>query len=284
MSKTRQAGAGMRYPLGQFASHAFLLALAFIFMFPFYVMLVTSFRAPQELFTPEFNWLPQTFTGAHYYIESLTATPVLTFMKNGVIISLGILLVQLLTAIPCAYALAKFEFRGRELLFAIVIFALTVPIQVPALPLFLGLNAIGALDTYFAAMMPFFLSVFAIFLFRQSFKSYPDEIIHAARLDGMSEWTILWTIVVPGSVPAIAAFSVFSLTSHWNDLYWPMIVIRSNELMTPPLGLAYFADSESGENYGALMATATILTAPLMLAFLFAQRQFIRGITMTGVK
>lgn len=273
-----------RFPVRQLLSHAILLVLAFLFLFPFYVMLVTSFRAPQELFTPVFNWLPQQFTGARYYVEAITTSPVLTFMKNGVIITLGILVVQLATAIPCAYALAKMEFRGRDLIFAIVIFVLTIPIQAPALPLYLGLNYLGALDTYFAVMLPSFLSVFAIFLLRQTFKSYPDEIIHAARLDGLSEWSILWTIVVPGAVPAIAAFSVFSVTAHWNELYWPMVVIRSNELMTPPLGLAYFADSEIGENYGAMMATATILTAPLMIAFLLAQRQFIRGITMAAVK
>ena len=270
--------------LRQLAAHTALLFLAFLFLFPFYVMLVTSFRAPQELFTPVFHWLPQQFTGLDYYVEALTTSPVLTFMKNGAIISLGILAVQLLTAIPCAYALAKMEFRGRDLIFAVVIFALTIPIQAPALPLFLGLNAFGLLDTYFAAMLPSFLSVFAIFLLRQTFKSYPDEIIHAARLDGLSEWSILWRIVVPGAIPAISAFAIFSLTTHWNDLYWPLVVIRSNELMTPPLGLSYFADSETGENYGALMAVATILTLPLMVAFLIAQRQFIRGITMTAVK
>jgi len=284
MARSLNRRAGPRLPWGQIASHLVLMLLAVLFLFPFYVMLATSFRSPAELFTPEFHLLPQQFTGLKYYIESLTTSPVLTFMKNGVIIALGILAVQILTAIPCAYALAKFTFRGRELLFAVVIFALTVPIQVPALPLYLGLNALGLLDTYFAAMAPSFLSVFAIFLFRQSFKSYPDEILQAARLDGLSEWAILWRIVVPGSIPAIAAFAVFSITTHWNDLYWPLIVIRSNELMTPPLGLATFADIESGENYGALMATATILTAPLMIAFMLAQRQFVRGVTMTGVK
>lgn len=273
-----------RFRPGQILSHIVLLALAFLFLFPFYVMLVTSLRSPQELFVPEFRWLPEHFTGLEYYVQAVTEIPALTFLKNGVIISGGILNVQLLTAIPCAYALAKFEFRGKDLLFALVLFSLTVPIQAPALPLFLGLNALGAIDTYFAAMAPFFLSVFAIFLFRQTFRSYPDEIIQAARLDGMSEWAILWTVVVPGCLPSIAAFSVFSVTAHWNDLYWPMVVIRSNELMTPPLGLSFFADSESGANYGALMATATILTAPLMIGFLLAQRHFIRGITMTGVK
>ncbi|RJE84414.1 carbohydrate ABC transporter permease [Paracoccus onubensis] len=273
-----------RFRPGQILSHVILLFLAFLFMFPFYVMIVTSVRSPAELFVPEFRWLPESFTGLQYYIQAVTDIPALTFLKNGVLISGGILIVQLLTAIPCAYALAKFEFRGRDLLFALVLFSLTVPIQAPALPLFLGLNAIGAIDTYFAAMVPFFLSVFAIFLFRQTFRTYPDEIIQAARLDGMSEWAILWTVVVPGCLPSVAAFSVFSVTAHWNDLYWPMVVIRSNDLMTPPLGLAFFADSESGANYGALMAMATILTAPLMIGFLLAQRHFIRGITMTGVK
>ncbi|RJL05725.1 carbohydrate ABC transporter permease [Paracoccus siganidrum] len=268
----------------QILSHVVLLFLAFLFLFPFYVMIVTSIRSPQELFVREFRWLPQQFTGLQYYIQAVTDIPALTFLKNGVIVSGGILFVQLLTAIPCAYALAKFQFRGRDLLFAVVLFSLTVPIQAPALPLFLGLSAIGAIDTYFAAMAPFFLSVFAIFLFRQTFRSYPDEIIQAARMDGMSEWAILWTIVVPGCLPSIAAFSVFSVVAHWNDLYWPMVVIRSTELMTPPLGLAVFADSESGANYGALMAMAAILTAPLMVGFLLAQRHFIRGITMTGVK
>lgn len=280
-----RSDAAARRPLwSRILVHAILIGLAFLFMFPFYVMLVTSLRATPELFMPDFNWLPQQFTGWQHYAHALTATPVLTFMKNGVIISLGILAVQLATAIPCAYALAKFEFRGRALLFTIVVTSLAVPIQVPALPLYIGLSYVGALDTYFAAMMPSFLSVFAIFLFRQSFRSYPDEIIQAARMDGMSEWSILWTIVVPGSLPAIAAFSVFSITAHWNELYWPLIVIRSNELMTPPLGLAAFADIESGENYGALMATAAMLTAPLTMAFLLAQRHFIQGITMTGVK
>ncbi len=268
----------------QLLAHVVLLFLAFLFLFPFYVMLVTSFRTPQELFTPDFHWLPVEFTGLKYYVQSVTRSPVLTFMKNGVVVCAGILVVQLLTAIPCAWALAKYEFRGRDLLFTVVLFCLTVPIQAPALPLYLALNGMGALDSYFAIMAPFFLSAFAIFLFRQTFKSYPDEIIQAARLDGLSEGAILWTIVVPASMPAVAAFSVFSVTAHWNDLYWPLIVVRSNELMTPPLGLAYFTDVESGENYGALMATAAILTAPLMLGFLLAQRQFIRGITTMGLK
>jgi multiple sugar transport system permease protein len=133
-------------------------------------------------------------------------------------------------------------------------------------------------------MMPFFLSMFAIFLLRQHFKSFPDEIIHAARIDGMTEWEILWRLVVPSARPAMAAFAVFSVVAHWNDLYWPMVVITTTDLAPPPLGMLLFANAESGANYGALMAGATLITLPMVIAFLLARKQFIQGITMTGFR
>ncbi|WP_428832876.1 carbohydrate ABC transporter permease [Pseudaminobacter soli (ex Li et al. 2025)] len=269
---------------GQIAMHAFLLACAFAMLFPFYWMVLTAFRPSQEVFSATFHWLPQTFVGFDNFREAFAKAPLLRFMANGAIICSGILAVQLLTAIPCAYALAKYEFRGRNLLFALVLFALCVPVQVPALPLYMGLAFTGTLDSYFSLMLPFFLSVFAIFLFRQVFRSFPDDIIHAARLDGMGEMEILWRVVVPSASPAIAAFAVFSITAHWNDLYWPLIVVTSPELAPPPLGMMYFSDTDLGSSFGALMAAATLLTAPLTILFLFAQRHFVQGVTMTGVK
>ena len=144
------------------------------------------------------------------------------------------------------------------------------------------------LHRYFARrffwMFMSILSVFAIFLFHQSFRSYPDEIIEAARMDGFSEMEICWGLVLRGSLPSLAAFSVFSLVAHWNDLYWPMIVVTDINLAPPPLGMLFFADVESGANYGALMAGAALITAPMLVCFLLARRHFIAGITMTGVK
>lgn len=268
----------------QIAMHLFLLVCAFAMVFPFYWMVLTAFRPSQEVFLPTFHWLPQDFVGLDNFRDAFAKAPLWRFMANGLIVCAGILVVQLLTAIPCAYALAKFEFRGRQALFALVLFGLCVPVQVPALPLYLGLAFTGTLDSYFSMMLPFFLSVFAIFLFRQVFRSFPDDIIHAARLDGMGEFEILWRVVVPSAKPAIAAFAVFSITAHWNDLYWPLVVVTSPELAPPPLGMMYFRDTDLGSSFGSLMAAATVLTAPLMILFLFAQRHFIRGITMTGVK
>ncbi|WP_050981646.1 carbohydrate ABC transporter permease [Advenella kashmirensis] len=264
--------------------HGTLLVLALAMLFPFYWMIVTAFRPAQEVFSGSFNWLPQQFVGWDNFRTALADAPLLRYMLNGAIVCAGVLLVQLATAIPCGWALARYRFRGDRLLFGAVLLGLCIPIQVPAIPLFLGLAATDLLNTYFALMVPFFLSVFAIFLFRQSFKIFPEDIVQAARLDGLSEMAILWQIVVPASKPAIAAFSVFSVTSHWNDLYWPLIVITNAELMTPPLGLASFADPEIGANFGALMASATIVTLPLMILYLFIQRHFIQGVTNTGVK
>jgi len=264
--------------------HAILIAGAVFILLPFVWMLITSIKSPSEIFSATFTLWPRHFNAAQNYGFALEKVPLLRFALNGVIVCAGILVVQVLVAVPCAYALAKLTFPGRSVLLALVLLGLCIPIQVPALPLYMGLADLGLLNTYFAIMMPFFLSVFAIFLFRQFFKSYPDEIIQAARLDGMSEFEIVWRIVVPSSWPAIAAFSVFSVVAHWNDLYWPLIVINDMNLATPPLGMLFFADSETGSNYGSLTAAATVITAPLVLAFLIARRRFIEGITMTGIK
>lgn len=264
--------------------HAVLIAGAVFMLAPFVWMLVTSIKPPSEIFNAEIALWPKQFYGIENYGFALSKAPLLRFALNGVILCVGILVVQLLVAIPCAYALAKLHFPGRNALFVLVLLGLCIPVQVPAMPLYIALAELGLLNTYFSMMVPFFLSVFAIFLFRQFFRSFPDDIIHAARLDGMSEFEIVWRIVTPSAWPAIAAFSVFSAVAHWNDLYWPLIVISDAKLAPPPLGMMFFADAETGSNYGALTAAATILTAPLVIAFLIARRRFIDGITMTGVK
>jgi multiple sugar transport system permease protein len=265
-------------------SHAFLLLGAAFILLPFVWMLLTSIRPASEVFTAGFNPIPSRLAAGINYSEALTKSPLLQYMLNGVFVCAGILIIQLLVAIPGGYALAKLSFRAQPVIFGLVLFGLTVPVQVTALPIYIALAKLNLLNTYFAIMLPFFLSVFGIFLFRQFFKSFPQEIIHAARLDGFTELEIIIRIITPSAVPAIAAFAVFSITSHWNDLYWPLIVTTSADHATPPLGMMIFRDQETGSNYGALMAGAAIITAPLILVFLFAQRQFVRGITMTGVK
>jgi multiple sugar transport system permease protein len=228
--------------------------------------------------------LPERWALIENYGKVLRTIPVVTFVINGLIVCLGILFFQLLFAIPAAYALAKLNFRGREVLFGFVMLGLLIPYQTTALPLYLGFHQAGLLNSYTALIAPFTCSVFAIFLFRQFFKALPDDLIAAARIDGMGEFSIVWRVILPNAWPAATAFAIFSVVAHWNDLFWPLIVIQKGALYTPAMGILAFRSVEAGEDYGALMAAATLVAAPLVIAFLFAQRRFIEGVTMTGLK
>ncbi len=256
---------------------------AWLVLFPFVWMLSASLKPADEVYDSEFRFWPETFMGDVNYFGVLFEQPYLMFLANSFIVCIGILVVQLLTAVPVAYALAKLKFKGRSILFGFVVASLTIPINVTSIPIYLGLVNFGLLDTYFSLMFPFFVSVFAIFLFRQFFRDYPDSIIDAARVDGFSEIEIILRLILPAAVPAVAAFSVFSVVAHWNDLYWPLIVVQSQDRMTAALSMLQY-QSEFDNDYGRTFASATVVTLPMVVIFLFARRLFIRSITMSGVK
>ncbi|MEM8552055.1 MAG: carbohydrate ABC transporter permease [Pseudomonadota bacterium] len=261
----------------------FLFLGAWIMIFPFIWMVSSSLKPTDEVFDSNFTIWPQTFAGFDNYYKVLFEQPYLTFLMNSFIVCAGILVVQLLTAIPAAYALAKLKFRGSTILFGAVLAGITIPINVTSIPIYVGIVKVGLLDTYVAMMFPFFVSVFAIFLFRQFFRTFPDSIIQAARVDGFTEIEIILRLIIPSAVPAIAAFSVFSFVAHWNDLYWPLIVVTSQEKMTATLSMLQY-QSAFDNDYGGAFAAATVITAPMVIAFLLARRLLISGITMTGVK
>jgi len=267
-----------------FLRHVLLLLIATIVLMPLVWMLSTSFKPLSEIMSADLHLIPRQWAALENYANALGSVPLLRFMLNGVLVSGGILVLQLLVAIPCAYALAKLRWPGRGQFLAVVLLCLMVPHQAPAIPIYIGLYGLGLLDTYTALIAPFIFSAFGIFLLRQYFLTIPDDLIHAGRLDGMSEISIMWQIVVPAAAPAIVAFAVFSVIVHWNDLFWPLIVVTTPELATPPRGVVFFKNDEFGNDYGAMMAMAVIITLPLVILFLFLQRRFIDGITMTGFK
>ncbi|MQY44033.1 ABC transporter permease subunit [Epibacterium sp. SM1969] len=269
--------------LGRGLTTVLLFLGAWVMVFPFIWMISSSLKPTDEVYDRDFSFIPKTFKGWENYYGVIFEQPYLIFLMNSMIVCVGILLIQLITAIPAAYALAKLKFRGSSILFGTVIAAITIPINVTSIPLYIGLVRVGLLDTYFAMMFPFIVSVFAIFLFRQFFRGFPDSIIQAARVDGMTEIEIILRLILPAAVPAIAAFSVFSFVAHWNDLYWPLIVVQSQDKMTATLSMMQY-QSAFDTDYGRTYASATVVTAPMVIAFLFARRLFIRGITMTGVK
>ena len=267
----------------QTLSTGVLFVGAWLMIFPFVWMISASLKRTDEVYDSDFHFWPREFAGGENYYGVLFDQPYLTFLANSFIVCIGILLVQIVTAVPVAYALAKLRFRGSAILFGTVVASLTIPINVTSIPLYLGLVKFQLLDSYFALMFPFFISVFAIFLFRQFFAGFPDSVIEAARVDGFTELEIILRLVLPASVPAIAAFSVFSFVAHWNDLYWPLIVVQSQDKMTAALSMLQY-QSDFDTDYGRTFASATVVTLPMVVVFLFARRLFINSITMTGVK
>lgn len=269
---------------GRVARHASLILTAAFALLPFVWMVSLSLKPPEEIFQADFQLWPTAFHGVENYRIALTAAPMFRFLLNGLLVCAAIFTLQLLVCIPCAYALAKLRFRGKDTLFSAVLVGLLLPPQALAIPHFVLLHVFGLLDTYAALILPWAISTFGIFLLRQFFRSIPDEIIHAARLDGLGEFEIIWRIMIPMTAPALAAFGIFSVVAHWNDLFWPLIAVRSAEISTPALGILLFRDDEAGQFLGPLMAGAVIIVAPLLLAFLIAQRRFIDGLAVTTMK
>ncbi|MDX0499601.1 ABC transporter permease subunit [Sinorhizobium medicae] len=264
--------------------HAVLLVTAALILAPFVWMVSLSIKPPGEIFRASFSFWPEQFYGIENYSKALAEAPLLRYMLNGVMICACILALQIAVCAPAAYALAKLEFLGRDLLFALVLIALLLPHEVLALPLFILGYKIGILNTYAALIFPYVVSPFGIFLFRQFFKTIPDDVVHAARLDGYSEFGIIWKIMVPMALPAIIAFGIFSVVSHWNSLFWPLIAVRDQNLMPPPLGIMAFKNEEAGNDHGPLMAASALVVAPLVAAFLLAQRYFVEGLASGSIK
>jgi multiple sugar transport system permease protein len=222
---------------------------------------------------------------AFNYSKAFTEAPLLRYLANGVSVTVSIFLIQIVVALPAAYALAKLKFWGREAVFGLVLFCLLIPVHAIALPLYIMLAKLGLTNTYAALVVPWTISVFGIFLMRQFFMTVPDDLIDAARMDGMSEFAIVWRVMLPTAIPALLAFAIFSIVAHWNDYFWPRIVVTGNrDLFTPPLGLREFKGDGDGSFFGPMMATATVIVTPLIVAFLIAQRRFIEGITLSGMK
>lgn len=270
----------VRATVTELARHLVLCTGALLIVAPFVWAIAVSVRAPEEIFTQDLHLLPRSWAAARNYGLALTQMPLMLFLWNGLVVCTAILFCQLVVLVPCSYALAKLTFPGREMLFALVIIGMLVPPTVLSLPLFVMVSSARLIDSYAALVLPWSVSVLGIFLVRQVFMKVPNEIIEAARLDGLGEGEILLRIMLPMAAPATAAFSVFSFVRHWNDLLWPSVVVRSVGMATPPYGVMLFQSEEAGSDYGALMAGAVVIAIPMIIAFIIAQKRFLQGVSL----
>lgn len=260
-----------------------MVLLVLIFAMPFAWMFSTSLKTLPEtmIFPPE--WIPKHFVWSNY-AQAWGSGPFLQYITNSMIVSVGILVMQMLTIIPAAYAFARYRFKGAGFLFGMVMITLMIPSQLIFLPVYLQLSAWKLLNTHLALILPFASSAFGIFLLRQSFKQVPEELLEAARLDNAKEWQIVLKLMVPMAKPVLATFALFSFIAHWNDYFWPLVMTTDETARTLPLGIAKIREEEGVANWNVLMAGNMILVTPILIAFFFAQRHIIQAFVYTGVK
>jgi alpha-1,4-digalacturonate transport system permease protein len=207
----------------------------------------------------------------------------LTFFKNSIIVTVVATLLTLFVNSLAAFALSKYDFKGRNLIFLLTISTLMIPTTVTLVPNFLIITKLGWVNDLIGVIIPAVASPTSVFLLRQYMLTLPDELLEAARLDGASEWRIYWQIVIPLSAPAIAVLAIFSVNWRWNDFLWPLIVLTHNEKFTIPLGLHLFQGDYQIE-WQYLLAMSVLALLPITIIFAFLQRHITTGIASTGVK
>lgn len=249
---------------------------------PFLWMLVTALKPASSVLTIPPRIAPNEFTLENFR-QVATAFPLVTFFGNSVGVAAVTVASQVLTGAMAAYAFARLTFRGREALFMVYLATLMVPAQVLMTPLFIMMRWLGWQDTYLGLVAPGLVSVFGTFLLRQSFLTIPRALEEAAFIDGASHWRVFWQIIMPLSKPAVATFVVFAFMSSWNSFLWPLIIVGSEQHMTLPLGLTMFQGRWMTQ-WNMLMAGTLISVLPIVAVYLAAQNQFIKGLTLTGIK
>lgn len=258
-----------------------LTALALLVLIPLVWTVLGSFKSPTELsrrpptLLPE-QWIPQN------YMEALTGFDVLRYLTNSVIVVVVATLLTLAINSMAAYALARYNFRGREVLFLVTLATIMVPLQVILIPVYQVTAALGLTNSLWGVILPAIATPTGVFLLRQYMLTIPDELIDSARMDGAREFGIFWRVVLPLCRPALAVLAIFSVLWRWNDFLWPLVV-TNERTRTLPVALQRFASQEVVP-FNLVLAISVVSLVPVLICFLVFQRQIVQGIAATGMK
>jgi multiple sugar transport system permease protein len=286
-----------RFRPGRALRYLVLSVGAVLFVAPFVYMVSSSFQPLSEIFSYPPKWFPTNPTLDNYRQFFGSGHQIGRWIVNSTITTGAITIAQLFFSSLMAYTFAKRKFPGRDFLFFLMLATMMLPVQVSVIPNYLILKVIplaggndimgvgghGWLDSYWGIIVPNLVSAFGIFLLRQYMKSIPDELLDAARMDGAGHFRIYWKVILPLSRPALAALAIFTFQFWWAAFFWPLIVVSSPELYTLPLGLALFQE-QNRTVWNLIMAGSVVASLPLIVVFLVFQRQFVRGISVSGLK
>lgn len=260
-----------------------LLTLGAITMLiPFVWMLSTSIKSAGETMQMPPVWIPDE-PKFENYIEAWNAAPFGRYFLNSVLVTVLSTAGELITTILAAFTFAKMEFYGKNILFTILIATMMVPGELLIIPNFVTLSRFDLINTYAALIVPWLASIFSVFALRQTFQGVPNELYYAAKVDGSSDFRFLWSIMVPLGKSSIVAIAILKIIGSWNSFMWPLIVTNDTELRTLPVGLQAFT-TEAGTRFELLMAASTIVIIPMVIIYIFLQKQIIAGISKSGLK
>lgn len=280
------AGGGIRTSrAGRVAFWLTMAILTIIFVAPLLWMLSTSLKTANDATRQPLSWIPDPFTAAGYkpLASTTSQTPVILWFLNSVVVAVINTALILGTASAAAYALARMQFRGKKLLFGLIVGTLFVPTFVFLIPNFLIVSRLGWLDSIWAVAVPSAGGAFGVFFLRQVFLSFPKEIEEAALLDGANRWQTFTRIVLPLARPALATLAVLSFLTNWNEFIWPVYVLFSPSRFTLPPGLSILQGAYTID-YPVVMAGAVVASIPVLILFVVAQRHIIASVARTGLK
>ncbi|MCD7955467.1 MAG: carbohydrate ABC transporter permease [Lachnospiraceae bacterium] len=259
-----------------------LILLAFLMLIPFVWMLSASLKLNKDVFAFPIEWIPSNPRWRNY-VDIWTKIPLLTFIKNSAKLTIIVTLLQLFTSSFAAYAFAKLNFKGKNVLFLGYIATIAVPWQAYMVPQFMMMRSWHLNNTHLAIICLQAFSAFGVFLMKQFYEGVPDELCEAARIDGLSEYGIWMRIMLPLSKPALSTLTIFTFVNTWNDFLGPLIYLTKTELKTIQIGLRMFISQYSAE-YGLIMAASIIALIPVLIIFLSLQKYFVQGVASTGIK
>jgi multiple sugar transport system permease protein/sn-glycerol 3-phosphate transport system permease protein len=250
---------------------------------PYLWMILLSAKPTAELFAPA-SWLRLDTLSLHGYAEVFRRAPFLRWLGNSALVATLLTLGQVATSFLAAYAFARFRFRGRDAVFLVVLVTMMVPPQTLMVPSYVLLHQLGWVNTFQGLVIPHLAWGFGIFMLRQFFLGVPRELAEAAALDGCGTVRTLWHVYLPLSATALVALTVLAFVSAWNDYYWPLVVVNTEEMRTLPIGIPRFTGADLDVQWQATMAAATMGTVPVLALYLVAQRWFLDGISSGGLK
>ncbi|WP_412873942.1 carbohydrate ABC transporter permease [Curtobacterium poinsettiae] len=282
--RRRPAGARSRRRPGRWVLVAGLTALAILMVFPLYWMVVSALTPGGQSQSGAFSLFPTRPTFENY-TQVFSTQPVWRWLGNSALITSVGTALSVVVSLMAGYALAKFRFVGRGLLYSAFLVTIMIPIQVTLVPSFLVVAKIGLVDSPWAVILPTVFDVVGIFIARQFMLGVPDALMEAARLDGAGEFQTFFRVVLPSCGPLVGVLVILGFMTRWNDFLWPLVVLQGNENLTVPVALSTLTNNPAFSSpWGAVMAIATVTVLPLLVVFLAFQRQFVQGIASTGIK